>query len=142
MSNTIANYTEAMCACVENGKRLLEDAEWLQGPGCNPTTLALTILAEEEFAKAFFLYLLQDGAIPSTPQVWRTLRDHQCKHLLTIMMEYLHVGDDIIPLFRTWICPPSPRGAQVPFLNMYELSKSKVRPQIVVLIFQKPAIHV
>jgi AbiV family abortive infection protein len=99
MDNSVANYKDAISACVANGKRLLEDAEWLRDSDCNPTTLALTILAEEEFAKAFFLYLLQDGVIPSTPEVWRTLRDHHCKHLLTIMMEYLHEGDDLIPRF-------------------------------------------
>ncbi len=96
MNNSVADYREAISACVANGQRLLEDAEWLYDSDRNPTTLALTILAEEEFAKAFFLFLLQEGAIPSTPEVWRALRDHHCKHLLTIMMEYLHPGDDLI----------------------------------------------
>jgi AbiV family abortive infection protein len=93
-----ADYQNAIRACVANGQRLLEDVEWLRDSDRNPTTLALTILAEEEFAKAFFLYLLQKGVIPSTPEVWRVLRDHHCKHLLTILMEYLHIGDgSIIP---------------------------------------------
>ncbi len=52
------------------------------------------ILAEEEFAKAFLLYLIQEQALPSTPEVWRSLRDHECKHLLTILMEYLSPTDD------------------------------------------------
>jgi AbiV family abortive infection protein len=89
MNDSLADYSEAIRACVANGQRLLEDAEWLRDSDRNPTTLALAILAEEEFAKAFFLYLLQKGAIPSTPEVWRVLRDHHCKHLLTILMDYL-----------------------------------------------------
>jgi AbiV family abortive infection protein len=51
------DYQNAIRACVANGQRLLEDGEWLRDSDRNPTTLALTILAEEEFAKAFFLYL-------------------------------------------------------------------------------------
>jgi AbiV family abortive infection protein len=75
---------------VPHGKGLFEDAELLRDFDRYGTSLALTILAEEEFAKAFLLYLLQDKAIPSTPEVWRALRDHHCKHLLTVFMEYLH----------------------------------------------------
>jgi AbiV family abortive infection protein len=100
MNDAATDYRDAIRACVANGKRLLDDAEWLRDSDRNPTTLALTILAEEEFAKAFLLYLLQERVIPSTPEVWRSLRDHYCKHLLTIVMEYLHVGDgSVIPRF-------------------------------------------
>src|SRR6266478_5000473 len=90
MTEATIDYRDAIKACTINGKGLLEDAELLQDFERYGTALALTILAEEEFAKAFLLYLLQDKAIPSTPEVWRALRDHHCKHLLTIFMEYLH----------------------------------------------------
>ncbi|MGH9428776.1 MAG: AbiV family abortive infection protein, partial [Terriglobia bacterium] len=84
------DYRDAIHDCVTNGKGLFEDAELLRDFERYGTSLALTILAEEEFAKAFLCYLLQDKAIPSTPEVWRALRDHHCKHLLTVFMEYLH----------------------------------------------------
>jgi AbiV family abortive infection protein len=59
-----ADYQNAIRACVANGQRLLEDVEWLRDSDRNPTTLALTILAEEEFAKAFFLYSGDASIIP------------------------------------------------------------------------------
>jgi AbiV family abortive infection protein len=59
-----ADYQNAIRACVANGQRLLEDVEWLRDSDRNPTTLALTILAEEEFAKAFFLYIGDGSIIP------------------------------------------------------------------------------
>ena len=53
------------------------------------TAFALAILAEEEFSKAFLLYLVQDGAIPWTAEVRRAIRNHECKHLLTLLMDHL-----------------------------------------------------
>jgi hypothetical protein len=52
------------------------------------TSLALAILAEEEFAKGFLLLLVGRGVIPWSNAVWRAARDHSCKHLLCALMEY------------------------------------------------------
>lgn len=96
MTGVATDYRDGIRACVTNGKRLLEDAESLRDWERYGTSLALTILAEEEFAKAFLLYLIQDQAVPSTSEVLRALRDHHCKHLLTVFMEYLDAGDGLI----------------------------------------------
>lgn len=73
----------------ENGKRLLEDARFLLDWDRFGTALALAVLAQEEFAKAFLLQLVADGALPWIPEVQRSMARHQCKHLLAIVMEWL-----------------------------------------------------
>jgi AbiV family abortive infection protein len=62
-----------MGACVDNGERLLEDAEWL-GYDRFVTACALCILAQEEFAKAFLLHLIGEGIVPWTAEIQRHLR--------------------------------------------------------------------
>lgn len=95
------SYREAIGACIENGKRLVRDAETLRDYESYSTALAMAILAEEEFAKAFLLFLIQEQALPSTAEVWRALRDHYCKHLLRVWMEYLDADvDDFIGRVR------------------------------------------
>lgn len=68
-----------------NGERLLSDIEMLPS---SPTSIALAILAEEEFAKGFLLMLIEQGVIPWNNAIWRATRDHSCKHLLTVLMDY------------------------------------------------------
>ncbi|HUT84196.1 MAG TPA: AbiV family abortive infection protein, partial [Thermodesulfobacteriota bacterium] len=55
-----SRLSQAMNACVENGQRLHQDAEWL-GSDRSATAVALCILAQEEFAKAFLLNLVCEG---------------------------------------------------------------------------------
>src|SRR5512143_208572 len=78
-------FVETARACLENGDRLLFDADMLSS---SPTSLALAILAEEEFAKGFLLFLVAQGVLPWSNGVWRSTRDHSCKHLLSALMEY------------------------------------------------------
>ena len=49
---------------------------------------AIEILAEEGFSKAFLMYLVQDNAVPWTREIRRAIRNHECKHLLSLLMEY------------------------------------------------------
>jgi AbiV family abortive infection protein len=74
---------------IDNGKQLLEDAKLLFDYDRYSTALALAVLAQEEFAKAFLLQLVSDEALPWLPQVRTSLARHQCKHLLAIVMEWL-----------------------------------------------------
>jgi AbiV family abortive infection protein len=82
-------FPRAISACIENGKKLLEDAKLLFGWDRFSTALALSVLAQEEFAKAFLLQLVADDALPWLPAVQRSMAKHQCKHLLAIVMEWL-----------------------------------------------------
>lgn len=88
-----ANFQESIEACIKSGQRLLEDAEWLTHR--ESTGVALAILAQEEFAKAFVLALVRDGILPWTDEVRGSLRVHECKHLVTMMMQWLLVVNDL-----------------------------------------------
>ena len=81
-----ARFIDSARACLMNGDRLLADAEWLYSP--NPTSLALAIIAEEEFAKGFLLVLVALGVIPWSATILRASRNHACKQLLCLLMEY------------------------------------------------------
>jgi len=56
MDNNTEKYNEAIEACIENAKRLLEDSENLRDFERFATAKALAILAQEEFAKAYKCY--------------------------------------------------------------------------------------
>jgi hypothetical protein len=68
-----SRLSHAMSACVENGQRLHQDAEWL-GTDRSATAVALCILAQEEFAKAFLLHL-----------VWGLFRGHSIDFRLILV---------------------------------------------------------
>ena len=92
--NEKESFSKAINASMENGDRLLEDAEWLFDLERHPSAYALAILAQEEFAKAFLLHLVAVGAIPWNLEAHRVLRDHTCKQLLALIMEYLNPDID------------------------------------------------
>src|SRR5258708_8380400 len=86
--------SKSISASSANGKKLLEDAKFLFDCDRLSTALALSVLAQEEFAKAFLLQLVVDEALPWLPEVRRSMARHQCKHLLAIVMEWLPPYDD------------------------------------------------
>jgi AbiV family abortive infection protein len=73
-------------ACVQNGIRLLEDADLIRHH--EPTALLLAMIAQEEFAKAFILSLVRKDVIPWSPLLLRATNDHACKHLIGVIIEY------------------------------------------------------
>jgi AbiV family abortive infection protein len=81
--------SKSICETTANGRRLFEDAKTLFDWDRFPTALALAVLAQEEFAKAFLLQLVLDDALPWLPAVQRSIARHQCKHLLGLVMEWL-----------------------------------------------------
>lgn len=85
-----AHFVEAAIACLSNGERLLEDAKWYipeEHPG---TSFALATIAQEEFAKAFFLFLASRDVIAWNSLILRATRDHACKQLLGLVMSHLN----------------------------------------------------
>lgn len=93
MTANSPNLQLSIKACIKSGKRLLEDAEWLTHR--ESTGIALAMLAQEEFAKAFVLALVRDGIVPWTEEVQKSLRVHECKHLVTMIMEWLSVVNEV-----------------------------------------------
>ena len=86
-------FARSISACIENGKALLGDAKLLFDWDRFSTALALSVLAQEEFAKAFLLQLVADDALPWLPEIQRSMARHQSKHLLAIVMEWLPPWD-------------------------------------------------
>lgn len=87
MATDTATFQRSISACIANGERLLEDAEWATHRAS--TGVALAMLAQEECGKAFVLALVRDGFSPWTEDVRRSLSVHECKHLVTLIMEWL-----------------------------------------------------
>jgi len=85
-----SNFLEAAKACIANGKRLLYDADWVLHTD-NPaaTSFALAMIAQEEFAKAFLLFLVDRGTVPWNSLLHRAMRDHTCKQLLGLVLSHL-----------------------------------------------------
>ena len=76
-----------------NAERLLDDARYLFDFERYPSAFVLSVLAQEEYAKAFLLHLIDVNAIPWTPEVRRMLRDHTAKQLLSTIMDFLQPPD-------------------------------------------------
>lgn len=76
-------------ACIANGNRLLDEAELLGYEELPSTQYFLSIIAQEEFAKAFLFYLVAAGVVPWSRFILRVTRDHKCKQLLCIVMDFL-----------------------------------------------------
>ena len=76
-------------ACIMNGERILDDATMLefQEPPC--TRLMLSMIAQEEFSKAFLLFLVLEDVIPWSVQLLRAMNDHACKQLVGVVIEYV-----------------------------------------------------
>src|SRR6266496_2163891 len=87
-------FLKSANACVANGRRLLEDAEMLEYSDPPSASFALAIIAQEEFAKGFWMCLVARGVVPWNPLVYRATRDHVCKQLLGIVMEYVKPDTD------------------------------------------------
>ncbi|RLC26575.1 MAG: hypothetical protein DRH21_01780 [Deltaproteobacteria bacterium] len=105
--NNISELT--IDSCIKNGRRLLEDAECLHENERYPSANALAILAQEEFSKAFILKLVGEGAIPLSVEVLRATRDHSCKHLMAVVMEYLFVEwDNLVEHMKNYFQQPYP----------------------------------
>ena len=88
-------FIEAAKACFANAERLLNDADFVSHPE-HPggTSFALATIAQEEFAKAFLLWLASRGVITWNPFVCRATRDHTCKQLLGLVMKHLNPDSD------------------------------------------------
>ena len=90
-------FTESARECCKNAKRLLSDAVMVEFEKPKSTYYFLAMIAQEETAKAFLLYLVSIEAIPWTPFLLRATCDHKCKHLVGIVLDYL------APDFDKWM---------------------------------------
>jgi AbiV family abortive infection protein len=87
-------FIEASAACLSNGQRLLYDAESSSDPEYSGTSFALATIAQEEFAKAFLMFLVSRDVIVWNSIIYRATRDHACKQLLGLVMSYINPDSD------------------------------------------------
>ena len=107
MAIDIARFQRSITACIENGEWLLEETEWAVHRAS--TGVALAMLAQEECAKAFVLALVRDSILPWTDDVRRSLAVHECKHLVTMIMEWLlDVNERRFEAIWNGTSPPAP----------------------------------
>ncbi|MGH9436305.1 MAG: hypothetical protein ACRD4R_05380 [Candidatus Acidiferrales bacterium] len=88
------HLVEAASTCCANGERLLDAIEYLDSTSQRATCVALATIAQEEFAKAFLLILVARNVIAWNKFIYRATRDHTCKQLLGIVMDYINPEDD------------------------------------------------
>lgn len=107
-------FLESAKRCCENGRRLLAEAELLESEKTLSTRYYLSMIVQEEAAKAFLLYLVSVKAVPWTPILLRSTRDHQCKQLVGIILDYMSPDtDEFLRRLQAWKLgekhPPLPR---------------------------------
>lgn len=94
MTQSRAKIEEAARVALANGRRLIDDADYLIY-GEPPTTASfLASIAQEEVAKSFLLALSARLGMDWTPYLARAARDHSCKQLFCIVMDYLSPDTD------------------------------------------------
>lgn len=78
-------------ACMENGDKILEDVEFFRDYEREnySTMYFFCIISQEEFAKAFLLYLIKEKIVPWTNETHRSLQDHKSKQLVCLVMDFL-----------------------------------------------------
>jgi hypothetical protein len=73
----------------QDADRLMDDAVQLEFQERGGARLAICMLAQEEYAKAFLLYMVREELLPWDTELLRAIRNHACKHLVAIVMEYV-----------------------------------------------------
>lgn len=84
-----SNLAKAIKACLDNGDRLLEEVYDLEFRKPPSSSFYLVMISQEEFAKAFILFLANEEIVPWTPAVRRAINDHACKQLAGMIIDYM-----------------------------------------------------
>lgn len=94
-----ATILETIRACLDNGQRLLDESYDLEFRTPSSTRYFLAMIAQEEMAKAFMLFLIKEEVFPFTSPIRRAINDHICKQLVGMIMDYMIMHwDDISEL--------------------------------------------
>lgn len=108
------SLNQSIDACIENGSRLLDEMYDLEFRPIVATRYYLAMISQEEFSKAFMLLLVRDNIIPFTPEVMRAMRDHTCKQLLGMVMDYVIMHWEEIEELQAMIRRESELGDRFP----------------------------
>ena len=111
---TDGHLSKAIQASIENGYRLLEESDDLEFREPSATRYFMAMIAQEEFAKAFLLYLVKEEIAPFNPGVRRALNDHKCKQLISMIMDYMIMHWDEIEELKSAIQSDYEHGDRLP----------------------------
>ncbi|MFZ0884267.1 MAG: hypothetical protein WAN14_12785 [Candidatus Acidiferrales bacterium] len=115
-----SHFLKSASECWNNGNRLLENVEFLDPASERATCFALATIAQEEFAKGFLLILVSRGVLKWNPLIYRATRDHACKQLVGIVMDYIE-PEDFFEASKTWLKEHEERKA---LLEAYKTSSN------------------
>src|SRR6267142_2513994 len=101
-------------ACIKNGERLLGESYNLEFEIPPSTQYFLVMTTQEEFAKAFILYLVKETVVPFSAHVLRAINDHACKQLVGIIMDYMIMHWDDIEQCNAMISKDYELGDDLP----------------------------
>jgi hypothetical protein len=101
-------------ACLQNGDRFMEETYDLEFRDPPASRYFIVMIAQEEFAKAFIIYLIREGAMPFTLSVLRAINDHVCKQLIGIVMDYMIMHWDELDEMRALIAKDFAAGDGLP----------------------------
>ncbi|WP_436109667.1 hypothetical protein [Neorhizobium tomejilense] len=76
-------------ACIANCDRLLEETYDIEFRRPSSTRMFISMIAQEEAAKAFILFLVKEDIMPFTLAVRRAIKDHTAKQLVGVLMDYM-----------------------------------------------------
>lgn len=76
-------------ASLENGSRLLGESYFLESLDPPASQYYLIMIAQEEFAKAFILYLVREEIAPFSEPIRRAINDHRSKQLVGMILDYM-----------------------------------------------------
>lgn len=96
-------FIESTQRCLENGQRLLDEAELLEFEEPQATMYFLSMIAQEECAKGFLLFLVSMGVIPWHSLIFRAARDHRCKQLLCVVMDFLTDDNEFFTRMNSFV---------------------------------------
>ncbi|MCX5831726.1 MAG: AbiV family abortive infection protein [Deltaproteobacteria bacterium] len=96
-------FTKSAKLCLENSQRLLNEAELLEFEDPPSTRYFLSMIAQEECAKGFMLFLVSIKVIPWNPLIFRATRDHRCKQLLCVVIDFLTDDNEFINRINSFI---------------------------------------
>jgi AbiV family abortive infection protein len=86
-------FDQSARTVLTNARRLIDEAVNLEFEEPPTTSFYLIQLAQEEASKAFLLGLVHRGVIPWDNHILRACRDHKCKQLLLLVMDYLNPSE-------------------------------------------------
>lgn len=115
----VVDLQPAIKAALENAARLSEDVMYLADMDRRQTAFVISVLAREEFAKAFLLILSQSEQLPWTTKFEQALRNHVCKQLVSYILCELSAVDLFIQDPNKW--PRRVRDLPRPVIDAFHI---------------------